>query len=203
LDIRWAKERALSVAYWSIVLLGALLAAGQAESGLFKSMPGVPVAACILVPVLSTLWLVDLHLFAKSARRKVSELRRLADDGMFYPTRRAGDPDHIIYLAIQSLAVIAVSVVVGAWFFLEGQFESPGAQDMGAIIVAVVTVVGLLILLVFVYHSTTDREIRRLRNTHEQLITTLERGGYIKTQREHSEIIRIEPPTTSEASPRA
>jgi len=103
-DIRWAKERASAITYWSALLSSAIVVAAEAAA-----LDGfVGALFSILQGGIAVLWLVDLHGFARRAR---SWVHKALPNAELYPIKQAADPDHKQHLVAQCVIVIAAAIV--------------------------------------------------------------------------------------------
>lgn len=103
-DIRWAKERASAITYWSALLSSAIVIAAKAAG--IEAFAGALFS--ILQGAIAALWLIDLHGFAKRARGWVHKALPNAE---LYPIKQAADPDHKQHLVAQCVIVTAAALV--------------------------------------------------------------------------------------------
>ena len=117
-DIRWAKERATGITYWSVLL--ASTAVASSKVALLPTW--MTTGFCVLQAGVAILWLYDLHAFAKAARGKVHEFLPEPD---LYPIKIKddADPHHIKQLISQGAVVLAAAGVAIA--AIVARFASP------------------------------------------------------------------------------
>lgn len=107
-DIRWAKERATAVTYWSVLLIFGVAALPEISRGVPTALHSI---AVIGLWVIGALWLVGLSHFAAQARDHVDRLLGHFPVAVRYPATRGRDRNHRLHLISQLL------VMAGAGFF--------------------------------------------------------------------------------------